>query len=176
MIGFQPFLVIFFAWPLSFSVHFYSMHCCFGRYFLFSFLVYFSTLSIFHYEFHVTLFNHYAHLGTYVHIFIRTNRARITTTAVLYPGVWTENRNSFFFGRFFSVFPHRKPTLYCRFFGCSKKPKPKKRLGLFSVGFFPLSPTLITPTYLCWNAMPPCMDSPLAPADSNTQQSSTAPV
>ena len=40
----------------------------------------------------------------------------------------TESR---FFGRFFSVFPDRKPTFLNRFFGCPKKQKPKNRLGFF---------------------------------------------
>ena len=51
---------------------------CFGRY-LFLFSVYFFSFIFFTRTGFILLFNHYANLGKYVHIFRRTNHARNTT-------------------------------------------------------------------------------------------------
>ena len=76
MDGFRLFLIIFFLnhWPIAYI----AFHCCFGRYLSFVFdlflLFHFFTRTSF-----ISLFNYYAHLGKYVHIFIRTYHARNTT-------------------------------------------------------------------------------------------------
>ena len=44
----------------------------------------------------------------------------------------------FFFGRFFSVFPHRKPTFESRFFGFPNKPTLKNRFVFFRSFFSPV--------------------------------------
>ena len=73
-IGFQPFLVKMFSESLAYSVH------CFALLLrsLFSFFLFglFLLLQLFTTSF-ISLFHHYAHLGTFVHKFIRTNHARI---------------------------------------------------------------------------------------------------
>ena len=77
---FQPFLFFFLLnhFADEYSVLYIVLHCCFGRHFLQFFCLFLLFQFFTTYEFHFTLFNHYAHLGTYV----RTNHARITTTAV----------------------------------------------------------------------------------------------
>ena len=76
MDGFQLFLVFFL--PNHCPIVYIVWHCSFGRYLSFVFglflLFHFFTRTSF-----ISLFNHYAHLGKYVHIFIRTNHARNTT-------------------------------------------------------------------------------------------------
>ena len=88
-------------------------------------------------------------------------------------GLWTENRKSFFRSVFLG-FSRPKADFFKSFFRLPQKTETEKPTGFVGSFFFPMSPTPITPTYLYWNLV--CMDSPLAPADSSTRQSSKAPV
>ena len=77
MPGFHFFAVVFLHnhWPIL--VVYIVLHSCL---FFFCFLL----LSLFH-SYHksfISLLNHYAHLGRYVHIFIRTNPVRNTPLPV----------------------------------------------------------------------------------------------
>ena len=81
---FQPFLVIFLLnhWPIVYIVLYLVLLLLL---LLFSFFL-FGLFLLFHFftrTSFISLFNHYAHLGKYVHIFIRTDHMRITTTVQL---------------------------------------------------------------------------------------------